>query len=46
MPSKPVKVGGYDRSKPSKPAYEGTGNKPGPKTVDVTEHTRSLPKKK
>ena len=41
-----VKVGEYRRSKPSTPAFEGNGNKPGPKTVIVQGHDRDLPKKK
>ena len=46
MSNKPVKVGRYVRSTPSKPAWDGPGNKPGPKPVDVTNYVRSLPTKK
>ena len=46
MVKKTVKVDGHDRSKPSKPAWEGPGNKPGPKTVDVADYKRSKPTKK
>jgi len=46
MKNKPVKVGGHDRSKPSSPAWEGPGNKPGPKSVSVPDHSRSKPTKK
>lgn len=42
---KTIKVPGYDRSKPNTPAYEGPGNKPGPKPVHVNPYERSKPSK-
>ena len=44
MTKKSVKVVKHKRSTPSKPAFSGSGDKPGPKTVFVPEYRRSLPK--
>jgi hypothetical protein len=46
MANKPVDVDRHKRSTPSTPAWEGPGNKPGPKSVDVDKHKRSKPTKK
>lgn len=42
---KSVQVKPYRRSTPSKPAYNGSGNKPGPKPVHVKKHKRANPSK-
>ena len=45
MAPKTEKVKGHPRSTPSTPAFQGTGNKPGPKTVSVESYKRAKPKK-
>lgn len=46
MAKKTVPVKPHKRSTPSPTPYEGPGNKPGPKNVDVDKHKRSKPDKK
>ena len=41
MPRKTVSVKQHKRSTPKRPAYKGSGSKPGPKNVSVDRHKRS-----
>lgn len=44
MNKKSVHVDTPQRSTPSSPAWQGPGNKPGPKNVPVKQHGRRPPK--